>query len=482
MFVAGRGMNLLGTFKRFVCAATFAALAAGHASAAPSIVIDVASGDTLFQQESTRPWFPASLTKLMTAFVALKAVREGRITLETPMMVSARAMSMAPSKMGFRPGTLVTLDNALKMLMVKSANDIAVTIAEGVSGSVEAFADEMNATAASIGMRESHFANPNGLPDARQVSSARDMAVLGRALYAYFPEQANLFDIGALRLGRRIIPTHNGMLGRYPGADGMKTGFTCSAGFNLVASATQNGRRLIVVVLGAPSAPTRTMLAAGLLDRAFAGQFGRSGPAIALASTGGEAPDLRDSVCHRRGKAIAQFTAEIEDMTKPIPAAAGATRAAEGSSPWGGGPVGAQAAPLLASQIMNTPRAAFEPIPVYVGAPQGWTGPIARATGDTTPVAAYSAEKDEAADEPLKPAPDAQSMKRKGGRGKHAAAKRTSQKAVATKPVNKKQVAAKQPDAKPQAPSIKSKAAPAKAKVVASQKPTKPKAAAKSAE
>ena len=416
----GQGMNLPEFFKRFSVAAALA-LVALPALATPSIVIDASSGETLYQQEATRPWYPASLTKLMTAFVALKAVREGRITGDTPIMVSARAVSMAPSKMGFRPGTLVTLDNALKMLMVKSANDVAVTIAEGVSGSVEAFAEEMNSSAAALGMRESHFVNPNGLPDGRQISSARDMAVLGRALYAYFPEHANLFDIGALQLGRRVIPTHNGMLGRYPGADGMKTGFTCSAGFNLVASATQGGRRLIAVVLGAPSATTRTTLTASLLDRAFAGQFSRSGQVAALAPTGGEPPDLRSKVCHHRGKAVAEFTAEIEDLSKPIPATVGAARGAEGHSTWGG-PVGsAQAAPLLASQIASLPRPAFQPVPVYVGPPPGWAGRIARATGDTTPVAAYSAEKDEDADAPLKPAPDAQSMRRKPAKAKHAA-------------------------------------------------------------
>jgi D-alanyl-D-alanine carboxypeptidase len=452
-------MNLSSCLKRSALAAVAVALLAGPALGSPSIVIDVSSGDTLYQQESTRPWFPASLSKLMTVFVALKAEREGRITLNTPMSVSARAASMAPSKMGFRPGTLVTLDNALKMLMVKSANDIAITIAEGVSGSVEGFAAEMNAAAASIGMRESHFVNPNGLPDARQISSARDMAVLGRALYAYFPDHADLFDIGALRLGKRIIPTHNGMLGRYPGADGMKTGFTCSAGFNLVASATQNGRRLIVVVLGAPSAPTRTTLAASLLDRAFAGQFPRSGSALALASTGGEPPDLRDNVCRNRGKAIAEFNAEIEDMSKPIGSAPPSARSAEGQSAFGS--PAAQAAPLLASQIATLPRPAFDPLPVFVGPPPGWTGPIARATGDTTPIAAYSAEKDEEADAPLKPAADAQSMRRKSSHAKHAVRHATTKhgaaKAAKAAPEAVKTASAHAEPAKP-------KAAPAKAK------------------
>jgi D-alanyl-D-alanine carboxypeptidase len=135
-------------------------LAATATQASPSLVVDVDSGDVLYQEMPTAPWYPASLTKLMTTYVALSAVREGRITLDTPLMVSPRAASMPPSKMGFRPGTLVTLDNALKMLMVKSPNDVAITIAEGISGSVEAFANDMNVYAARLGLHESHFVNP----------------------------------------------------------------------------------------------------------------------------------------------------------------------------------------------------------------------------------------------------------------------------------------------------------------------------------
>lgn len=433
------------------------------ASANPAIVIDAASGETLLQQEATRAWYPASLTKLMTVFVALKAVREGRITMDTPLKVSARATSMAPSKMGFRPGTLVTLDNALKMLMVKSANDIAVTIAEGVSGSVEAFADEMNTAASSIGMRESRFVNPNGLPDARQVSSARDMAVLARALYVYFPEYSGLFDIGALRLGKRIIPTHNGMLGRYPGADGMKTGFTCAAGFNLVASALQNGRRLIAVVLGAPSAKSRTMLTASLLDKGFAGASGNYGSAQSLASIGGDAPDMHDSACRHRGAASAQFEAEVEDMSAPIPRSFLQARTPEGQSPWGGAQGGAAAASMRPSEVAALPRPAFQPIPVFVGPVAGWTGPIAHAVGDTaTPVTqAYSDDKDEAADNPLKPAPDAQSMRGKRGRHGHAAkAKLAKAKPVAAKSV--KHAASKDEKAVGKAQTAKSKLAKSK--------------------
>src|SRR5580700_921475 len=187
--------------RALVCLAALLGFGASHALANPVLVIEMPSGAILYEDHATQPWYPASVTKLMTVFVALSAMRDHRIALDTPLAVSARAAMMPPSKMGFRPGSVVTLDNALKMLMVKSANDMAVTIAEGVSGSVEAFAEDMNSTARELGLTQSHFVNPNGLPDPEHVSSARDLAILARALYLTFPERANLFNIGAMRLG-----------------------------------------------------------------------------------------------------------------------------------------------------------------------------------------------------------------------------------------------------------------------------------------
>ena len=286
---------------RAVVLAGALALVAGQASATPALVVDVDSGQTLFQRDATEPWFPASLTKLMTTYVALQAVRDGRLTLDTPLTMSARAASMPASKMGFRPGVEVTLDNALKMLMVKSPNDVAVMIAESIDGSVEAFADEMNATGRRLGLKESHFVNPNGLHNPAHVSSARDMAIIARALLRDFPEHSDLYDIGALQLGAEIIENHNGLLGRYPGADGMKTGFTCPAGFNVVGTATQGRRRLIVVVLGSPSARVRTIEAAHLLDQGFAQWGGGEGALEDLpVSDTLTAPDMRPEICSRR--------------------------------------------------------------------------------------------------------------------------------------------------------------------------------------
>ena len=297
----------LGVVAVSVLAFSFAA------RAAPYLLVDASTGETLLQNEATVPWYPASLTKLMTTYVALDAVRQGRLTMDTPLTMSFRAARMPASKMAFEPGTEVTLDNALKMLMVKSPNDVAVMVAESISGSVESFADEMNAAAQRLGMRESHFVNPNGLHDPAHVSSARDMAIVARALLRDFPEQRDLYGIGALQLGDEIIANHNGLLGRYPGADGMKTGFTCPAGFNVVATATHGGRRLIVVVLGSPSPLERTMEAAHLFDAGFARWSGGEGPPESLPDSAvRSAPDMRGEICARRNRA-AVLAAEEEN-------------------------------------------------------------------------------------------------------------------------------------------------------------------------
>jgi len=362
------------------------ALAAGAAAANPSLVVDVETGQTLSQTDATEPWFPASLTKLMTTYVALQAVRDGRLTLDTPLTMSARAAAAPASKMGFNPGTEVTLDNALKMLMVKSPNDVAIMIAESISGSVEAFADEMNATAQKLGMRESHFVNPNGLHDPNHVSSARDMAIVARALLRDFPQERDLYDIGALQLGNIIIANHNGLLGRYPGADGMKTGFTCPAGFNVVATATRGGRQLIVVVLGSPSPLERTLEAARLFDAGFAKWGGGEGPPESLADSAiKSAPDMRGEICTRRNRA-AVLAAE-EDNAGPATAVSGK-----------GGPNAAGAsAPTQMTFADAVKPVHFDPTPIFIGPKPGWTGPVlaAKDAGEPTPEAAraYSAEK-----------------------------------------------------------------------------------------
>ena len=360
------------------------ALGASSVQAAPYLVLDVDSDQVLMENEATAPWYPASLTKLMTVYVALDAVRNGKLTLDTPLIMSARAARMAPSKMGFRPGTEVTLDNAFKMLMVKSPNDVAVMVAEGVSGSVEAFADDMNADAQRLGLRESHFVNPNGLHNPDHVSSARDMAIVARALLREFPDHADLFSIGALQLGRQYIPNHNGLLGRYPGADGMKTGFTCPAGFNVVASANHSGRRLIVVVLGAPTARLRNQEAADLFDRGFAGGGGAG--SLESLPPGSGAPDPHANVCLHRSAAILA-AAEDAGVTEPGQAAVGSA-GRPGMLPT---PLAALFAPVAAHTELPGGRIHFDPVPVYIGPAPGWKGPALGARPTTTEAAAGTA-------------------------------------------------------------------------------------------
>ena len=420
-----RGQLLRGLLRRSFCGLAALCLFTGAqtAWAGPVLVIEMPSGAVLYEDHAAQPWFPASVTKLMTVYVALSAVRDHKIAFDTPLPVSARAAAMPPSKMGFRPGTLVTLDNALKMLMVKSANDMAVVIAEGVSGSVEAFADDMNEAARSLGLSESHFVNPNGLPNPEHVSSARDLAVLARALYLTFPDAAGLYNIGALQLGDSIILNHNDLLGRYPGMDGMKTGFTCAAGFNLVASATQNGRRLIAVILGAPDVKSRSTLAATLFDRGFSGIDRPSKPLsdlmaeTAANNPAAAAPDLHESVCRRRGRALAEFRAELSRLMAPLLA----------HNPQAESPAGSLATPVVARglpvapYIASIPRPSFEPVPISLGAPEGYSGQIAQARPAHSPVGtpalpstvtAYAETPDTAdAHLPLAPASDALPLK-----------------------------------------------------------------------
>jgi D-alanyl-D-alanine carboxypeptidase len=285
-------------------------LAASRAAAESVILVDVETGKVLHAENATAPWYPASITKIMTTYVTLRAVKEGRITLDKLLTVSPNAVAQSPVKMGFPAGTTITVDNALKMLLVKSANDMAVVLAEGVGGSIENFADLMNRGAQRLGMTQSHFVNPNGLPADEQVTSARDMAILARTAIKEFPEYDYYWHLPGIRFGKRVLRNYNTLIGRYPGADGMKTGFICASGFNLVATATRDGKRLIAVVLGAPSSAGRAIKAAQLLERGFASDglgwlTPQLGTVEALVPVNAEPPNLREDMCgkHRKKQA-----------------------------------------------------------------------------------------------------------------------------------------------------------------------------------
>ena len=293
----------------FLIAVTIAALPVAQAHAderpewvagTPALVADLDSGRVLYSQNPTLPWYPASLTKLMTAYVAMDEVRNGRARMDDLLTVSARAANEPPSKMGFSAGTQIRLDNALVIIMVRSANDVSTAIAEGISGSVEDFVAMMNFHAARLGMHDTYFTNAHGLPDARKRTTARDMALLARALYREFPEQRALFGLDSIRYGNSTMRNHNGLIGRYAGTTGMKTGYICSSGFNVVVTAERRGRRLVAIVFGAPSAAERTIKSAALLDHGFS-RIGWGGTTLeALPRQSGIAPpDLRPVTCGR---------------------------------------------------------------------------------------------------------------------------------------------------------------------------------------
>lgn len=254
-----------------VWAVFWATLVAGPlAMAAPkSIVVDMASGAVLSSNEAHHRWYPASLTKLMTAYVAFREVRSGAVTMRSPVKVSRKALSKPPSKMGYPVGSRMTLENALKMIIVKSANDIAVAIGESLYGSEAAFVAAMNREALRLGMAGTQFVNPNGLFAKNQYSTPRDFAILAQAIRKEFPEYAEWFSYSSLKAGQNNLFAYNLLLGRFAGADGMKTGYVCSSAYNIVATATRNGRTLIAVVMGSRSAEKRAVLVAKLLDEGF---------------------------------------------------------------------------------------------------------------------------------------------------------------------------------------------------------------------
>src|SRR5205807_6100437 len=310
---------------------------------------------------ATHPWHPASVTKLMTAYVTLRAIKDHRLGMDTLLTVSPSAMAQQPSKMGFKVGIQVTVDNALKMMMVKSANDMAVVLAEGVAGSIEKFADEMNAASKRLGMTQSSWVNPNGLPADEQITSARDMAILARAILKELPEYEMYWHIPSIKFGRRIMRNTNGLIGRYPEADGMKTGFICASGFNVVATATRNGRKLIVVIFGSRSGMVRSEKAAQLFEKGFAsGGLSWLMPSLgtvdALQPVAAAPPNLRDEMCgkHRKRPASEEEdsdTVKASSDVDPSSAYAMTLQSLRGKPATG---------PLLG------PMAAFVPIPVYV--------------------------------------------------------------------------------------------------------------------
>ena len=250
------------------CVLAFLAAMPAHAETeapGPTLLFDAYTGEVISQDRAGEPWYPASLTKLMTSYVVFRKLRAGTMKLDQQLTVSELAHSQPASKIGIPAGKTVSVDFALQALLVYSANDMAYVLAEGADGSVTAFAKDMNDVAHEMGLSATHYENPNGLFDPRQITSARDIGIIAALIINQFPEYTHYFSQEAVLVGKRRLPNHNSLIRIMPEAVGMKTGFICNSGYNLVGSAMKNGRQMISVVLGARNGASRAQLSQLLL-------------------------------------------------------------------------------------------------------------------------------------------------------------------------------------------------------------------------
>ncbi|MCE7027247.1 D-alanyl-D-alanine carboxypeptidase family protein [Jiella avicenniae] len=231
------------------------------------LVMDYQSARILEAENPDALRYPASLTKMMTLFLLFEAVDAGKLSLDTELVVSAEAAAEPPSKLGFKPGETIAVRDAAQALATKSANDVAVVIAENLGGTQANFATVMTAKARQLGMRNTRFVNASGLPDPGQISTARDMAILARALISRFQRYMPMFRVTEFSFKGRTYRATNKLLGKVEGVDGLKTGYIRDSGFHLVATAMRGGRRLIVVVMGGRTGNERNAEVTGLIDK-----------------------------------------------------------------------------------------------------------------------------------------------------------------------------------------------------------------------
>ena len=260
---------------RGIALALAAVLWAGSAQAAQKppksavLLVEDATGAVLEAENATHLWYPASLTKVMTAYLVFEALADGRLALDQKVPVSEHAVAQPPTKLGLGLGKNVRVKLLLEVMIVRSANDAAVVLAEAVSGSEAAFAQAMTRKARALGMSQTVFTNASGLPDEGQFTTARDMVILARAVIRDFPERYAFFAKPHFILRKRVRPTTTGWLRAYPGAEGIKSGFTCGSGYNLLSAAERDGRRLIGVVLGGRNSGVRNARMTKLMDKGF---------------------------------------------------------------------------------------------------------------------------------------------------------------------------------------------------------------------
>jgi D-alanyl-D-alanine carboxypeptidase len=279
-----------------------------EAFANPHMLVDMTTGKVIEHEEAFQRWYPASLTKLMTAYTTFRQIKAGAITLATPIVMSKMSAGEPASKLYLKPGDSMTLDDAFKAMLVKSANDIAYAMAENVGGTMPNFVDMMNANAARLGMTSTHYINPNGLPGKGQYTSARDLAILVMAIRREFPQYSGYFSLEGIKVGKKQYGNYNKLIGRFAGADGMKTGFICASGFNQVSTATRDGKMVLSVVLGSDTLIGRSDMSAALLEKGLAARslfdMERIDRMKPYGATRDVVADVSEEICRKKGKKI----------------------------------------------------------------------------------------------------------------------------------------------------------------------------------
>jgi D-alanyl-D-alanine carboxypeptidase len=294
-----------GTGWRLAAAAAALLAATGGPARAgySSIVIDDATGQVIEEHAADATNYPASLTKMMTLYLTFQGLEQGKLTLDQRFEVSEHAASQEPSKLGLKPGETVALKDLIFSIITHSANDAAVVVAENIAGSEPAFAGRMTSEAHALGMLNTNFADASGLPNPDNVTTARDLAILARALHRDFPQEYAWFSTEQYDYKGVNYANHNHLMQAYAGMDGIKTGYIHASGFNLAASAVRDGRRLIAIVMGGQSAPARDARVAALLNEGFAHPPGDS---TEIADD--ESGDVPETIAHRARRAMSALS------------------------------------------------------------------------------------------------------------------------------------------------------------------------------
>jgi D-alanyl-D-alanine carboxypeptidase len=324
-----------------------------------AIVVDANSGQTLYARNENELRHPASITKVMTLYLLFEQIEKGNLRLDSDLEISVHASRQAPTKLGLRPGQTISVDNAVKAVVTRSANDIAVAIAERIAGDEDSFAELMTRKAHALGMTRTHFANASGLPDDEQVTTAHDLAILGRAIQDRFPRHYRYFATHAFHYAGATIMNHNHLLDRVEGMDGIKTGYTRASGFNLLASVKRDGHFIVAAVMGGASAASRDRIMAGLIEDNIDNGAGFRTAAAITESAGGDtvaAAGERERTAAARWGSEAK-SAETDSETSSIRAKLASAAAA--IKPLGGND------PVRVASI--SPDVAFEkPRPAFV--------------------------------------------------------------------------------------------------------------------